>query len=137
MGRQLGIELSSWSLRPGVSLALGGVLVVIIIMAVTAIFLIFYYWALLARKAMSDTTAPMDASQSDFTASVATENPVQGVAPRYAIFMKLEPALACPPSTVVLMPGEEMPTFLAIPCQHYLPGGRNETDNRSIPNPEV
>ncbi|KAI5079789.1 hypothetical protein GOP47_0005268 [Adiantum capillus-veneris] len=91
-------------------------LVVVIIMAATAIFLICYYWAALVRKAMSyPPSSP--ASPPPPSPPPSTLDQVFP-ASEYKIFMKLTPLRAtCPPSTVVLMPGEDVPTFLAMPCR--------------------
>eukprot|EP00250_Pteridium_aquilinum_P031489 c43707_g1_i1 orf=360-788(-) len=106
--RQFGFDLSSWSLRPGLSLALGGVLVVVMIMATTAICFFCYYWAMLLKKAMRAHLLSPPLPPPLPLATHDQQPPSE--------FMKLEPPHLCLPSTVVLMPGEDMPTFLALPC---------------------
>lgn len=113
--KQLTFQVSSWGFMPGTALAVGGMLVVVMIMAMTAICLMCYYWGMLLKKTLYEGAPPLPPPSPP--PPLNFPSPSQVAPSDYKVFVTAEPSYsACLPSTVVLMPGEDMPTFLALPC---------------------
>lgn len=89
--------------RPiGVSFPLGTALVLIIVLSFSAIFSFCYHWARLRRRVPSSVF----------------DTPVVSTAPEHCLPKLPSAKLQTVPSLPVVMPGDDMPKFIAWPCPY-------------------